>query len=79
VLTRAASIAGGHRALAERLGVRLKELEKWIAGKASVPRDAFLRAVELILDDLAIEGDATDPGDPPPPRASSAWSPYDHD
>lgn len=79
VLKRAADIVGGHRALAERLGVRLKDLERWIAGKAPVPREAFLGAVELIIDDLGPEADGTDGGDPPPPRASSAWSPRDHD
>lgn len=78
-LLKAAAIVGGRRALAERIGVKLPDLDKWLAGKGQVPREPFLRAVEIIIDDLADEGDATDPGEPPPPRVSSAWSPRDYD
>lgn len=78
-LLKAAAIVGGRRALAERIGVKLSDLDKWLAGKGQVPRSPFLRAVEIIVDDLAAEGDDTDPGDPPPPRVSSAWSPRDYD
>jgi DNA-binding transcriptional regulator YdaS (Cro superfamily) len=77
-LRKAAEIAGGRRALAERLGVKLPELETWLAGKKAVPREPFLRAVELIVDELSPEGDPSDPGEPPP-RVSSAWSPRDRE
>lgn len=78
-LLKAAEIVGGRRALAERLAVRVSDLEKWLAGKAPVPREPFLRAVEVIIDELTAEGDASDAGDPPAPRDSSAWSPRDCD
>lgn len=78
-LQRAAAIVGGRRALAERLGVKVADLEKWLAGKVKVPREPFLRAVELIVDELTPDSDASEAGDPPPPRVSSAWSPRDRD
>lgn len=79
VLMRAADIVGGRRTLAERLGVPVKSLEKWLAGKGPVPREALLAAVEIIIDDLDADGGLTDPADPPPPRVSSTWSPKDRD
>lgn len=44
-----------------------------------MPREPFLRAVELIVDELTPDSDASEAGDPPPPRVSSAWSPRDRD
>lgn len=70
---------GGRRALAERLGVKAAEIEKWIAGKAPLPRDIFLRVVDMIIDELAPDADADEPGDPPAPRSSAAWSPDGRD
>lgn len=78
-LQKAVELAGGRRALAERLGVKAADIEKWLSGRAEVPREAFLQVVELIIDELTPEGDAADAGDPPAPRSSSAWSPRDHD
>jgi len=78
-LQKAAELAGGRRALAERLGVKAAEIEKWASGKAELPREVFLRVVELIIDELTPEGDASESGDPPAPRSSSAWSPRDCD
>jgi len=78
-LQKAIELAGGRRALAERLGVGSKELEKWLAGKADIPRDAFMRVVELIIDELAPDAGADESGDPPAPRSSAAWSPRDRD
>ncbi len=78
-LRKAAELVGGRRTLAAHLGVKVAQLEKWIGGKAEVPRDVFLRAVELIIDELTPESDASDGGDPPLPRDSSAWSPRDCD
>ena len=78
-LQKAAELAGGRRALAERLGVKAAEIEKWISGKTELPREVFLRVVELIIDELTPEGDDADAGEPPSPRSSSAWSPQDRD
>jgi len=73
-LQKAIELAGGRRALAERLGVKAGDIEKWASGRAEVPREAFLRLVELIIDELA-PGEGA--GDPPAPRSSSARSPQD--
>lgn len=78
-LQKAIELSGGRRALAERLGVRAADIEKWLDGKAEPPRELFLRVVELIIDELTPEGDASESGDPPAPRASAAWSPRDRD
>lgn len=78
-LRKAIELAGGRRALAERLGAKAADLEKWLSGRSELPREVFLRVVELIIDELTPEGDAAEPGDPPAPRSSSAWSPRDRD
>jgi hypothetical protein len=78
-LQKAAELAGGRRALAGRLGVKAADLEKWLGGKAELPREVFLRAVELIIDELPPEGGASEPGDPPAPRASASRSRRDCD
>lgn len=75
-LQKAIELAGGRRALAERLGVKAGDIEKWTSGRAEVPRETFLRLVELIIDELA-PGEGAEPGDPPAPRSSSARSPHD--
>jgi hypothetical protein len=77
-LQKAIELAGGRRALAERLGVKAGDIEKWTGGRAEVPREAFLRLVELILDELA-PGEGAEPGEPPAPRSSSAPSPRDRE
>lgn len=78
-LQKAVEIAGGRRALAGRLGVKATDIEKWMSGKAEVPREAFLRVVDLIIDELTPDADASESGDPPAPRSSAAWSPRDCD
>ncbi|MGQ0545530.1 MAG: YdaS family helix-turn-helix protein [Betaproteobacteria bacterium] len=78
-LQKAIELAGGRRALAARLGVKAADIEKWLGGRAEVPRDVFLRVVELLVDELAPDADADEPGDPPLPRSSAAWSPQDRD
>jgi hypothetical protein len=78
-LQKAVELAGGRRALAERLAVRAADIEKWLSGKLELPRDVFLRVVEFIVDELTPEGDDADAGGPPAPRSSSAWSPQDRD
>jgi len=78
-LHKAIEIAGGRRVLAGRLGVKASEIEKWLSGKAELPRESLLRVVEIIIDELAPESDGAEPGDPPAPRSSCAWSPRDRD
>ena len=78
-LHKAVEIAGGRRALAGRLGVKAADLEKWMSGKAELPREVFLQVVELIIDELTPDADASESGDPPAPRSSAAWSPRDRD
>jgi len=77
-LQKAVELAGGRRALAGRLGVKAADLEKWLGGRAELPREVFLRAVELIIDELP-EGGGPEPGDPPAPRASAPRSRRDCD
>ena len=78
-MQKAIEIVGGRRALAERLGVKAADIEKWMSGKTEVPRDVFLRVVEIIIDELTPDADDSDAGDPPAPRSSAAWSPRDCD
>jgi hypothetical protein len=78
-LQKAVEITGGRRALTARLGVKAADIEKWMSGKAEVPRDVFVRVVELIIDELTPDADASEAGEPPAPRSSAAWSPRDCD
>jgi hypothetical protein len=52
VLRVAARIAGGSRRLRDRLGVRSAAMAAWLAGTEEPPAEVFLRALELVLDDL---------------------------
>ena len=67
---KAIEITGGRKALAERLGVKPTEIEKWLDGKAQVPHETFLRIIDIVIEELAPPGEP-DPGDPPSPRSSS--------
>jgi hypothetical protein len=73
---KAAELVGGRDKLARTLKVPREEIDKWLADQGKPPRDVFLRVVDLIIDDNGV-GDATSPGDAPPPRdcvaGSSAW------
>jgi len=40
-LQKAVELAGGRRALAGRLGVKAADLEKWLGGRAELPREVF--------------------------------------
>ena len=77
-LQKAAEKLGGERALARYLKVPLADLFVWMSpGSVPPPRDVFLRAVDVVLDDLevpdqeraqrvrvaAIHQDRVDPGD----------------
>ena len=65
---KAAELLGGRERLAKVLLVPLAEIDKWIADKARPPREVFLRVVDIVLDESAPSGDASDSRDSPPPR-----------
>lgn len=77
-LQKAAELLGGRRKLAERLGIPAADLERWIADGKEPPREIFLRAVDLIIDETEADG-GEEPADPPEPRSSAAPSPRDFD
>jgi DNA-binding transcriptional regulator YdaS (Cro superfamily) len=52
VLARAAAKVGGARALAQHLGISPGVLSRYVTGTAAVPDSIFLRAVDVILDEL---------------------------
>ena len=64
-LLRAAELVGGREKLANVLRVPMGELDKWIGGEAKPPRELFLRVVDLILDETAVAGSASERQDPP--------------
>ena len=76
-LQKAVEISGGPERLAERLEVKPADIKKWLAGKTDIPREKFLRIVDVIIDELA-SGDS-DPGEPPAPRFSASSSHWDCD
>ena len=47
---RAAQLAGGRQALADRLNLARSDIDAWIAGEARPDLAVLLRMVELILD-----------------------------
>ena len=77
-LQKAVEVTGGRRALAERLGLKTVEIERWLDGKAQVPHETFLRIIDLLIEELASPGDS-DPGDPPSPRSSAPFTHRDCD
>ena len=52
VLARAAAKLGGVEALAEHLAIRQRLLQSYITGAEPVPDALFLRAIDIILDDV---------------------------
>src|SRR5687768_14550431 len=70
-LQKAADILGSRNKLARHLRVTQVELERWMAANEIPPIDAFLKAVELILDDTG----GSEPGETPPSRSASDTSP----
>ena len=48
----AASIVGGPRRLRDLLKVPSADLVAWLAGNAVPPREVFLRALDIVLDEL---------------------------
>lgn len=49
-IIRAAARVGGNAALAERLQVRLSDLEQWLDGSEFPPMPVFLRIIAIALD-----------------------------
>ena len=71
-LLRAAELIGGRDKLARVLGVSKADLDNWIAGEAKPPREVFLRAVDLILDETGPAGGPNDAPEPPPHDAAGS-------
>ena len=71
-LHKAAELIGGRRKLARHLRVPLAELEKWLTGGKEPPIAVFLKTVDLVLDETAPNGGASEPGEPAPPKSSAA-------
>ena len=71
-LQKAAELIGGRARLCRHLHVPAAELQKWIEDKAVPPMGVFLRVVDYIIDETPPPGDASDPGDPAPPRDCSS-------
>jgi hypothetical protein len=53
----AASVVRGSRTLQDRLGVPASDLAAWLSGEEQPPREIFLRAVEIILEELDDSGE----------------------
>jgi DNA-binding transcriptional regulator YdaS (Cro superfamily) len=51
-LRRAATLVGGEQALALRIKVTPSHLALWLAGAGEPPADVFLRAVDIVMEDL---------------------------
>jgi hypothetical protein len=51
-LQMAANALGGPRKLRDRLKVSSSDVAAWLNGTAEPPREIFLRALEIVLDDL---------------------------
>jgi hypothetical protein len=69
---KAAELLGSQKALARELQVPLADLEKWTAGAAKPPLAAFLKAIDLVLDETSPQGGLSDPSDSAPPRDGAA-------
>ena len=80
-LQKAAELLGSRKKLARALRVPAKDLEAWIADEAKPPLNVFLRAVDLIIDEAGALPEASEPGEPPPPRdaAGGLSRRYDED
>ncbi len=72
-MQKAAELVGGRKALSKTLQVSEADLDKWIADEAKPPRDVFLRAVDLILEETGPSEGSGEP-DAPPPRDAAGPS-----
>ena len=71
-LQKAIELSGGRKELAARLEIKTADVEKWLSGKAEIPREVFLRIVDVLIDELT--GGDSAPGDPPAPQLSAPSS-----
>jgi hypothetical protein len=67
-LQKAADIIGDRRKLARHLRVSHAQLERWMGADEIPNTEAFLKAIEIILDETGGSG----PGETPPSRSASA-------
>jgi hypothetical protein len=70
-LRRAVELAGSRENLAKRIGARIEELDKWLAGTGRPPREIFLRVVDVILDDSPAPSASSEPPDSPPGQSAT--------
>ena len=63
---KAADLLGGRDRLAKVLLVPVSKIDHWIADKSRPPRDVFLRVVDIVLDESAAPGEASEPRESPP-------------
>jgi hypothetical protein len=73
-LQKAVNLIGSRTNLAERIGIKIEDLEEWLAGTRRLPREVFLRVVDVILDELPAPADASDPADSSPSRSATPVS-----
>lgn len=66
-LQRAVLLAGGRDQLARYLEVSPEQLRRWIADETKPPLKAFLRAVDLVIEESAPPPDSSDAGAADPP------------
>ena len=71
-MQKAAELVGGDAKLCRLLKVPLADLRRWIDDQAHPPRDVFLRAVDVILDETPVPPGDSEPTDPPAPRDCAA-------
>ncbi|HUQ73306.1 MAG TPA: YdaS family helix-turn-helix protein [Burkholderiales bacterium] len=58
-IRKAVELMGTRDALAERLGVKVEDVEAWISGVRRPVREVFLRVVDLILDEIPAPRDSS--------------------
>ena len=71
-LQKAAEVLGGRAKLSRHLRVGPSDLQKWIDDKEAPPLSVLLRTVDCILDETPPPAEASDAGDPAPPRDCSS-------
>jgi hypothetical protein len=73
VLRKAAELIGSREKLCRHLRVPSADLDLWIAGKAEPPTATFLKAVDLVIDEISPPA-GSEPPEPPAPRDASHGS-----
>ncbi|HYG56421.1 MAG TPA: hypothetical protein VD965_14085 [Burkholderiales bacterium] len=68
VFGKAVELAGGAKALSERLGVSTRELNRWLQDKAEPPLPVFLKAVDLLISETPAPPGGDDASDASAPR-----------